>query len=175
MRITLIALVLLGCASPKGSTVIVPTERVLMTSEEGSMRSSMIARSVLTVEAPPDSVYLALRSVYKDLAVPLEFDIPRERRMGATDFYKTRRMAGQPISRFLNCGETFSGPAADSHRIYMTLVSTVTPSDSGSRLDIVFTASSQNLDGTSSDRLPCGTTGALERWMRDAVATKLDL
>jgi hypothetical protein len=173
MRTALLALVLLGCASSKGSTVIVPTERVLLTGEQGAVRSSMIAKSVLAVEAPPDSVYLALRSVYRDLAIPLEFDIPRERRMGATDVRKRRQMAGQPMSRFLNCGDTFTGPAADSHRIYMTLVSTVKPSEEGSTIDIIFTASSQNLDGTSSDRLPCGTTGALEQWMRDAVATKL--
>ena len=84
-------------------------------------------------------------------------------------------MWGSAISKFLNCGDTFSGPAADNHRVYMSLVTTVRPdaATKGSEMEISFSAQSQNMEGTSSDRLTCGSTGLLEEQMRQTVAKKL--
>jgi hypothetical protein len=115
-----------------------------------------------------------VKAVFKELEIPPGIDDPANGRFGNVDFWKTRRLAGQAMSTYLNCGESFTGPAADTYRIYISLVAIVRPVGKGaSELETAFHAQAQNMEGTSSDRIPCGSTGRLEERIRKAVLLKL--
>ena len=181
MRRLVLLLAAIGCSSGSSSPELEPTpvgsDRVLLTSDAGSMRTTVAPNARTKLAAPPDSVLWAVAQLYNEMQVPVTLADKMARRIGNMDFWKTRRMWGSPISKFLNCGDTFSGPAADNHRIYMSLVTTVRPdaATKGSEMEISFTAQSQNMEGTSSDRLTCGSTGLREEQMRQTVAKKLQL
>jgi hypothetical protein len=56
----------------------------------------------------------------------------------------------------------------------MSLISVVRPDGKGgSELETAFTSSAQNMEGSSSDRISCGTTGRLEERIRKGVFLKL--
>jgi hypothetical protein len=56
----------------------------------------------------------------------------------------------------------------------MSLMSIVRPDGKGaSELETAFSAQAQNMEGTSSDRIACGSTGKLEERIRKTVLVKL--
>jgi hypothetical protein len=66
------------------------------------------------------------------------------------------------------------GPIADNYRVYMTVTSVVRPNGKGgSELETAFTAYARNMEGTSGDRVACGTTGQLEERIRRDVVGKV--
>lgn len=65
------------------------------------------------------------------------------------------------MSKYVGCGTTATGLAADSYRVTMQLISRVTPSASGSRLETQLTAYAEDL-ASSKGKLSCITRGALE-------------
>jgi hypothetical protein len=56
----------------------------------------------------------------------------------------------------------------------MSLISVVRPDGSGaSELETAFSAQAQKMDGASSDRIACGTTGRLEERIQKGVLAKV--
>jgi hypothetical protein len=81
----------------------------------------------------------------------------------------------EPISRYLNCGDSIMGPAADTYRIYISLVSQVQPDGKGeTNLETSLVAQARNMEGTTNDRVACGTTGRLEERIRQRLIEKLN-
>jgi hypothetical protein len=121
-------------------------------------------------------VFEAMAAVYRELEVPVVVNDPTTGRMGNTDFWKSHRLGGQSISSYLNCGSSITGSAADDYRVYMSLISAVRPDASGgSALEIAFTATARNMEGTTADRVACGTTGRLEERIQKGVLAKLSV
>lgn len=144
---------------------------------EGGSRqiTSTVAPAVETrIDAPPDVVLLHARAVYERMEIPVTVWDPTGRRVGNLDFWKSRRLDGQPMARLVNCGDGLTGPKADSYRIYMALVTSVLP-DTGkaSRLSTRLVASATDLAGGSPDRVTCGTTGILEARIAAAVRNRI--
>ena len=90
------------------------------------------------------------------------------------------KMAGQALTDFVNCGSTVTGPAADTYRGTMLLVSTVKPSGSasgngtGSTVETRF--QSRAIDpagGTSAGAMECQSLGTLEQKLHDLLREKL--
>jgi hypothetical protein len=78
------------------------------------------------------------------------------------------------MASYLNCGESFSGPVANNYRIYISLLSVIRPDGKGaSELETAFSAAAQNMEGSSADRIACGSTGKLEERIRKGVLLKL--
>jgi hypothetical protein len=165
-----------GCASSgsPGPDLAPAGQRTVAVDDQQVYRTSVAVNAKVPIPAPPSRVFDALKTVYADLGVPPATHDPATGRIGNTDFWKSRRFANEPISSFLSCGETFTGSAADNYRIYMSLQSVVRPDGKGaSELETAFSASAQNMEGTSSDRIACGSTGKLEERIRKAVLVKL--
>jgi hypothetical protein len=86
----------------------------------------------------------------------------------------SRRLGNESMSAYLNCGESFTGPVANNYRIYISLMSIVRPDGKGaSELETAFSAQAQNMEGTSGDRIACGSTGRLEERIRKSVLLKV--
>jgi hypothetical protein len=173
-----LSLLLVGataCASSKPSADIsLPTDRTVAVDDQNIYRTTVLPNAKSPIAAPPARAFEALKRVYTELGVPPAVDDPATGRFGNTDFWKSRRFGDQAMSTYLNCGESFTGSAANNYRIYMSLMSVVRPDGQGaSELETAFHATAQNMEGTSSDRIACGSTGRLEERIRRAVLLKV--
>jgi hypothetical protein len=142
--------------------------------DQNVYRTTVLPNAKSPIAAAPARAFEAVKQVYAELGVPPGTHDPASGRFGNTDFWKSRRFGDQPISTYLNCGESFTGPAANNYRIYISLLSVIRPDGKGgSELETAFHASAQNMEGTSADRIPCGSTGRLEERIRKAVLLKI--
>ena len=171
----LLAVTTVGCASSGGPpSVAMPTERTIAVDDQNVYRTTVMPNAKVAIPMAPNRVYDAVKAVYEELGVPPGTVDPSTGRFGNLDFYKQRRLANEPLSTFIHCGDGFTGPVANSYRIYMSLLSVVRPDGKGgSELETAFTSAAQNMEGSSSDRISCGTTGRLEERIRKGVFLKL--
>ena len=159
--------------SPK-TGIETPAERVIAADNQGAFRTTVTPNAKVLVPAPPGRVFEVLGAVYKELDIPITTNDPATGRVGNTDFWKSRKLGGQAISTYLNCGDSITGPAADNYRVYISLLSAVRPEgNGGSELETAFTATARNMEGTTADRVACGTTGRLEERILNSVLARL--
>jgi len=175
MRRALFLLALCGCASA-GSTSetsnSTPKQAALYSSPEtGMLLAERPRASSATIAAPPATVWLAVKKVYADWEIPLSVENPSTHQIGNQNFYKSRQIAGKPMTEFVDCGSGMTGPKASTYRIYISLLSDVmTDGNGGTKMQVTFVPMGQDVAAGSSDRIPCGTTGRLEQLMLDRVA-----
>jgi hypothetical protein len=161
-------------SSPRGPDVGLPSERTVAVDDQQVYRTTVLANSKAPVAAPPGRAFEALKKTYDELGIPTGTHDPATGRYGNTDFYKSRKLGSEALSTFLNCGESFTGPVANNYRIYMSLLSIIRPDGKGgSELETAFSAQAQNMEGSSADRISCGSTGRLEERIRRGVLLKL--
>lgn len=115
------------------------------------------------VPAAGGRAFAALAAVYAELRLTPELRDSATLQVGNPSFYRRETLAGRQMSTYLSCGEGMTGPYADYYRIYMTLLSTVTPLGSDSAtLRTVFLASAMNVTEGARQPMPCESTGRLE-------------
>jgi hypothetical protein len=159
-----------SCSSAPGPDVSLPSDRIVAIDDSKVYRTSVMANAKSPVPAAPSRTFEAVKAVYQELGIPPGMHDPSTGRFGNTDFWKQRRLANEPLSTFLNCGESFTGPVANNYRIYISLISVVRPDGKGaSELETAFSAQAQNMEGSSGDRISCGSTGRLEERIRRGV------
>lgn len=167
----------MSCASSgssPGSEIATPSERIVAADNQGTYRTTVAPNAKVPIPAAPSRAFDALKAVYSELGVPLGTDDPATGRVGNTNFWKTRKLGNEAISTYLNCGDSFAGTAADTYRIYISLISVVRPDGKGaSELETAFTAQARNMEGTTADRVACGTTGRLEDRIQKSVLLKV--
>lgn len=166
-----------SCASSGSSPdpgLPTPSERVVATDNQGTFRTTVTPNAKTHIGVAPSRVFDALKPVFEELGIPVSLNEPSTGRFGNPDFSKTRKLGTEPISSYMNCGETIMGPAADHYKVYMSLVSMVRPDGHGeTNLETAFTAQARNMEGTTSDRVACGTTGRLEDLIKQRLLARL--
>jgi hypothetical protein len=124
---------------------------------------------VASVAAAPGQVHRALVVAFRELGIPVEIADERTGQVANTQFRVNRELAGARLSRFLSCGETITGPRADSDRVLMSVVSTVTSEEpEGSRIETRVVAVATDTGGTGG-RQACSSTGELEQRLHRAA------
>jgi hypothetical protein len=170
--LTLVA-ALAGCASggtPESSATLMAQPAIYQSSETGTIRGERPVATSLTIAASPQIVWLAAKSVYGDLQIPITLESPPSGQLGNTNFWKTRQIAGESMVSLVNCGSDMTGPKAATYRIYMSLITDVRPDGKGgTTAHTTLSASGQDMSGTSSDRIPCGSTGKFEQMVLDRI------
>ena len=166
-----------ACASSgssPGSSIAMPSERIVAVDNQGVLRTTVAPNEKVTIPVAPSRAFAALRAVYEELGVPLGVADAATGRVGNNDFWKTRKLGNESLSTYLNCGDSFSGPAADNYRVYISLISVVRPDGAGaSQLETAFSANAQNMEGTAGTRIACGTSGRLEDRIKKSVLLKV--
>jgi hypothetical protein len=137
-------------------------ERVLATTDAGTVRSHDANAADSTIEATPDLVFAALAEAYKDLGIEVKFLNSPTKQIGNKRFSKMYDIVGVKLSKYVGCGSTETGPAADNYRVTMSIVSQVIPSGTGSRVSTQLSAFAEDL-GSSKGVLSCLTLGGLEQ------------
>lgn len=122
------------------------------------------------VKAPPGKVFTAATLVLQNYKIPIDVSDSASGMLGAAKLTRSRNLAGQALSRFLECGSNMTGPRADSHRVQMPLLLFIDPGDEGTtKLRIALVGSAQDNSGTSNSPVMCGSTGGLENMLRTAI------
>jgi hypothetical protein len=152
---------LTACATASNQTAT-PPDRVLATTDAGTVRSHEGLGADSVVNAPPNTVFAALVAAYQDLGIEIKLLDPTTRQVGNRRFAKMYDLAGVRLSKYVGCGSTETGPAADNYRVTMSIVSRVTPIPTGSRIDTQLTAYAEDL-ASSKGALSCTTLGGLEQ------------
>lgn len=167
-------LILLGavaCASSasRPAPVLVTEPRDALLSELRGRQASSAEGAVRdSISGSPAHVHRALVEAFKELGIPIELADPAVGQVANTQFRVGRTLAGSRLSLFLSCGETLTGPRADSDRVVMSVVSTVTPAGSASLVETRVVGVATDTGGTGG-RLACSSTGELEARLHRAV------
>jgi hypothetical protein len=169
--IAMAALGLAACASAPNQAAN-PPERVLATTETGIVRAHEEIASDSTITASPDSTFAAVQAAYQDLGIEIKMMDVATRQIGNRRFTKMYDIGGVRLSKYVGCGSSETGPTADSYRITMSILSRVTPTPDGSRIDTQLTATAQD-PGTSKGALSCTSLGGLEQRIHGLAAKHL--
>lgn len=171
LRITPAALLVFAAACASGASTGVGTSAqtttTVYTGAEGlptSVSSDAPVASTVATALRPDSAAAALQAAYAVVGIPITLQDAATGRLGNPRFVTRSRIANEPMSRFLNCGQTLTGNRADRDQITMSIVTTVRRSPTGgSQVETLLTASAQDrTSGNVGDMIPCTTRGALE-------------
>jgi len=161
-RASLVLIAMAAACASSGTTPEV-TERaapIFSSAETGTLMGSTPASASASFEAPAAAVWAAVKKTYADWGVPLNVENPTTHQIGNNQFIRSRQFAGHSMTELADCGSGPEGPKAASYRIYMSLLTFVTPDPSGSvRVQTTFVPIGQDVTGTSNERLTCGTSG----------------
>lgn len=165
-----------ACASaPSNVADKAHTDRVVQVTDNGVLtRPEKLAHEDAAFSVPPSALLAALRLAYADIGVDAKYSNPATGELGNVEFVRMRKMAGQPLTDFVNCGSTVTGPAADTYRVTMLLVSTVRADGTGSKVETRFQSRAVDpAGGTSAGAMECQSLGTLEQKLHDLVRDKL--
>jgi len=173
MRRLALLILLAGCASAGTPGENVTEKQPVIYAGDRSTATLLGEKpraSMMTIAAGPAAVWLAAKKAYASMDVPVIVENPTTHQLGNANFFKSRSMAGQPMTQFVDCGSGMTGPKAASYRIYMSLLTTISGDDKGgSVVQTTFVPIGQDVTEGSTDRIPCGSTGRLEQLLLDRI------
>lgn len=151
-----------------------PSDRVVFVDEAGTtLRTSVPPSAKAAVAAAPGRVFDATRAAYADLGIPVASADPGTGQVTSGEFWKMHTLGKTSLSAYLDCGRAATGAIAEIYRVYLVVSSLVRPDGSGAQLETAVSAYARNIEGTSGNRVACGSTGELEERIRRAVAQKV--
>ena len=133
---------------------------------EGSTASHVIA-------ADSEEVWAVLQVVYDELGIPLEVVNLSGRYLGNPDF-TPRRIGGQRLSRFLDCGYGMTAtPRADDYRVNMGVITRLSATEGGGTSVVTEIAANAEARDVSADPVQCSSKGRLETTIVEMITEKL--
>jgi hypothetical protein len=176
MKHSLLLLLATACASSgnTGENTTPKQAAIFSSAETGTLLADRPRAAAMSVAAPASNVWLAVKAVYAEMEIPVTVDNPASHQLGNQNFFKSRALAGQPMTQFVDCGSGMTGPKAMTYRIYISLLTQVTSNANGTTtVQTTFVPMGQDVSAGSSDRIPCGSTGRFEQLFNDRVKATL--
>ena len=175
-RLAVATLATLACATT-GSTASGPYEQshVVVDAPGGRYdllltREQYLSSDTLTVSAK--AAWPALVQTYTALGVPLQ-GADQSRYMIATNYFHAHSsFAGEPMSRWLECGSTMTGDIATSYEITLRLGSLMDTSVAGRTVLRTAVVATAIATGTGTTPVQCSSRGSLEKRIAALVASK---
>ena len=167
-RTSLASLLLLGaCASSANSVTSAPAPSTLRIDSQGGTKQvnvGMAAPIALanTVAVSRDAAWARLPQAFAAVGLPAGVATESERGLSVGPIEVSRRLGGVRLSTYLSCGESLTGPNADSHAVILNVASQL--HDAGSGATRVETRVQANATPRASGGGPvaCSSTGKLE-------------
>lgn len=122
--------------------------------------------------ATPTQVWTVLPSVFDQLQVEVTTVDSRSRVMGNPG-YVARRVEGERLSIYLECGSDFSGPYANQYEVRLSLMVQLTSAPENETVVRTVVDASAKARAVSGGRLPCSSKRSLERRVVELIAQKL--
>jgi hypothetical protein len=130
--------------------------------------------TVVTIDAPRAQTFHAVAQVLAELKVPIDSRDSTRGIVGVLSVPKMRTFSVGPISRYLNCGSGLTGLNADNWRVYVTALAFVdAASAERTTLRLAMVGGAQDVAGSSTDPVACGSTGAFETLVTERVKARL--
>jgi len=130
--------------------------------------------SQFTIAASRTETFKAASIVMEQLKIPVDMSDAARGVVGVSSFPQMRRVAGSPISRFLNCGVGITGANADNWRVFITAIAFVDAKDSNTTdLRVAMVGGARDVAGASTDPVACGSTGVFEGMFAERVKARL--
>jgi len=179
MRRAVLLMILCGCSSAgnPGDSSYAPKPAVIYGGDQstGRLEAEAPRASSANIAAAPTAVWAAAKQVFASLQITVAVENAAAHVIGNQNFYKSRQLAGEPMTTFVDCGSGMTGPKAASYRIYMSLVADISGDSQSSTAKVTFTALGQDVSQGSTDRIPCGSTGRLEQLFLDRLKAAVAL
>ena len=178
--IALLVLVVAGCASSRPSDEAtggtIQTTRVHTGSGRTLEAMNVTDPSVrtATLPAPIDRVWTQLAGVFAELDIPITIADTLTHTMGTRGSTFRRRLAGDKLSAWVECGVTAMGLRnADSYSVRLEILARLESLDSARTLVRTQVRGDAAAEGTSEARVRCASNGRLEKRISDLVAERL--
>jgi hypothetical protein len=148
-----------------------------VTSADGRSRSYDLRHQAgvgeTTVMGSPSDVWAVLPSVFQQLEIEVTRVDAADAVMGNTG-YRARRIEGERVSRFLDCGRGLLRPYADEYDVTLSVtVQLLAGAEQTTRVRTIVDAYARDRS-VSSGALHCLSWGSLERRVAELVAERLD-
>ena len=154
-------------ASPPTSVTRAGTDVIVNVNQEPAAFSARLPE-------PPERAWPALYDVYGELGIPVETVDEPGRTLGNLRYSVVRRLAGRPLSAFLDCGRSASGGTiSDEYRVQLSVRTTLTPAPGGSEVRTLVQATARSVEGAGAAAVPCASTGVLEQRISVLLAARL--
>ncbi|HEX2778265.1 MAG TPA: hypothetical protein VHM30_02125 [Gemmatimonadaceae bacterium] len=169
--LTIATIVLLaGCASSPSATrhdaMVVDANRNVFRSADYGIRASF--------NAPRDSVFTALAQAYADAGITPDMVDTKENIVSRKQILIPRVFNGKRASLLFSCGETATGQSlAENGQLYASVRSQITGEFDHPTVQTLVDGYVIPNGGTSSSALHCGSTGEIERWIREKTSVRL--
>lgn len=172
--------VVMGCASGTASSGSAPTSGALVSDKQVGVRGGLLLFTEpgideRMIDAPVDLVWAALPEVYSELEIPIGVSDPVAREYGNSS-YRTRRVGGERLSRFLECGHGMTAqPYADQYDVSIMVVTKVRPADDSATTVLTTVDAYAKARATSGNAIHCGSKGTLELRIAQMIVDALGL
>ena len=129
----------------------------------------------IELDAPYGKVFTATIAAFDELKIPFDTRDSLRGMVGNLAIKKTGSFAGAQLSRWMNCGQGMTGPNADNFRVYLAIAALLDRVAATNRttIRVAMVAGAQDMQGNSKDAVPCGSSGALELKLLDAVKKRI--
>lgn len=166
----LASLLLLGAAAPMLSQAQKgPGTRAMLPGMDGPILLDTLGLPV-PVSGNRDSIFAALETVFTELKIPVQLNDPKQGLLNNLNADISRRLGGQPLSRYIDCGRGFSGNNADYYRITLAVSAWLDPNvGEPKNLYVAIAATGRDPAGSKSAYSMCTSRGALERRIAERV------
>lgn len=125
------------------------------------------------VPFPASRVWPAVLAAYGELKIPAEVKDSGLGRVESNVFHRRGDLGGKQMSTYLSCGDGITGPYADTYRVYMVAMTTVTPKDAeNSTIRTIFLAGAVNVTEGARQPMACESTGRLEIRLHTIIMRK---
>lgn len=174
--LTLTAFLVASCASPSsGPAIPDPTRAVVRVSgfEHAEFWDEKDQNSI-TVPVSPEEVWRVLPNVYTGLEIPVTLRVPGELVLGNSGL-QVRRIAGESMSHYVDCGTSLSGVIANRYDVTVSLQTRIQEGpEGGARVATVLEAWAEPRV-TRGDPVRCRSKGTLEKEIGLRLAGELGL
>ena len=140
------------------------TERSVRISGTGEYQMTIFNEpgvAARTVALPWRLVWGALEDAYAEMDVEVRYADPNTRQMG-NNGYRVRRIEGQRISTYLDCGMGLTGPNADNYDVTLSIMTRLDPvTGDSTRIETTVDGSAKPR-ATSGNAVHCRSKGELE-------------
>lgn len=129
-------------------------------------------RQTSVLGAPLSAAWQVLAEVYDDLGIPVTESDPVAHQLGNPG-YRSRRIEGRRLSRYLECGFRIGIPNADTFDVTLMVVTRLTPVADSTRVVTTVDATAKPR-GEAGSRVQCGSRGSLELRIVELLAERFE-
>lgn len=121
-----------------------------------------------------DQVWRALPIVFDSLGIPVQALDPVKHTIGASSFLARHKLKNVALSRYVDCGNTQMGPAADDYDVMLTVLADVHPARGGAGTTVSTTVEALARPANyAQDYSRCSSKGSLERKLFEFLDARL--